>query len=96
MFFLAFCAEKANWVRNIRANPDKVKVQVRFKSFQAHVEIIESFSEKIKYLEWMVTKLPKEAKTGFGWVPKQHTIGNLDFTSLAEFLTLIKLHNPKS
>ena len=73
-----------------------MKVQVGFKTFQTHNEIIESFLEKIKYLEWMVIKLPKEAKTGFGWNPKQDTIENSDFTSLAEFLTLIKLHNVKS
>ncbi|MHA1979050.1 MAG: nitroreductase family deazaflavin-dependent oxidoreductase [Candidatus Hodarchaeales archaeon] len=88
--------EKTDWVRNIRANPDKVKVQVGFKTFQAHIEIVESFSEKIQYLEWMVTKLPKEAKTGFGWDLKRDTIENSDFTALADFLTVIKLHNHKA
>ena len=44
----------------------------------------------------MVIKLPKEAKTGFGWDPKQDTSENSDFTSLAEFLPVIKLQNPKS
>ncbi|MHA1995940.1 MAG: nitroreductase family deazaflavin-dependent oxidoreductase [Candidatus Hodarchaeales archaeon] len=88
--------EKTDWVRNIRANPDKVRVQVGFKSFQAKVEFIDDVLEKIQYIEWLVTKLPREAKTGFGWDPKEDTIENSDFTPLAKFLTVIKLHNPKT
>ena len=87
--------EKTDWVRNIRANPDKVQVQIGFRSYHAQVEIIDSVAEKIKYVEWMVTKLPREAKSGFGWNPKTDTIENSDFQPLAEFLTVIKLHNPR-
>ncbi len=84
--------EKSDWVKNIRANPDKVKFQVGFRSFHAEIEIIDSIPEKVKYIEWMVTNIPLEAKTGFGWDSKTDKIENSDFTPLAEFLTVIRLH----
>lgn len=86
--------EKTDWVRNIRANPDKVKVQVGFRSFKARVEILETVTGKVKFLEWMITNLPREVKMGFGWDPKNDRLENADLTPLANFLTIIKLHEP--
>ena len=43
--------EKPDWVRNIRTNPEKVIVQVVFRSFQPRVEIVENISKKIKFME---------------------------------------------
>ncbi|MHA1168948.1 MAG: nitroreductase family deazaflavin-dependent oxidoreductase [Candidatus Hodarchaeales archaeon] len=87
--------EKTDWVRNIRANPDKVRVQVGFRSFKPRVEILDDISEKIKFLEWMTINLSKEAQMGFGWDPENDRIENADFTPLANFLTVIKLHKPE-
>jgi len=87
--------EKTDWVKNIRKNPDKVKVQVGFRSFYAQVEIIEDITEKVKYIEWMLKNIPKEAEMGFGWDPKTDSIEQSDFTPLASFLPIIRLHKPR-
>ena len=87
--------EKTDWVRNIRAKPDNVKVQVGFRSFYAQVEIIEDITEKVKYIEWMIETIPKEATMGFGWDPKTDSIEQSNFTPLANFMTIIQLHKPR-
>jgi hypothetical protein len=81
--------EKTDWVKNIRANPDKVTVQVGFRTFQPRVEIVDDVADKIKYLEWMTIHLPRYAKFGFGWNPNKDEIKHSDFTRLANFLTVI-------
>lgn len=84
--------EKTDWVRNIRANPNNVKVQVGFRSFHPRVEIVDDLSEKVKFFEWMIKNIPKEAEMGFGWNSKEDNLENADLTPLAEFMTIIKLH----
>ncbi len=84
--------EKTDWVRNMRANPDKVKVQIGFRSFHARVEFVDDLNDKIKFVEWMIKNITSEAKIGFGWNPKEDKIENSDFTSLAEFLTIVRLY----
>lgn len=79
-------------MRNIRANPDKVKVQVGFRSFHAKVEIVDNSVEKVKFIEWIITNIPREAKMGFGWDPKNDHLEHTDSTPLANFLTIIRLH----
>jgi deazaflavin-dependent oxidoreductase (nitroreductase family) len=86
--------EKTDWVRNIRAKPEEVRVQVGFKSFQPRVEIVEDVSEKIKFIEWMIENIPREAKMGFGWNSKEDDLEDTDLTPLAEFLTIIRLYKP--
>ncbi len=92
IYITAALGERTDWVRNIRANPDKVKVQVGFRSFHTKVEIIDDIAGKVKYIEWMITNIPREAKMGFGWDPKEDSIEHADFTPLAKFLTVIQLH----
>lgn len=86
--------ENTDWVRNIRANPEKVKVQVGFKSFQPRVEIIDNISEKVKFIEWMIINIPREAQMGFGWNSKEDDLETTDLTPLAEFMTIIRLYKP--
>jgi deazaflavin-dependent oxidoreductase (nitroreductase family) len=86
--------EKTDWVRNIRANPKKVNVQVGFRNFRPRVEIVENLSEKVKFIEWMIKNIPKEAEMGFGWNSKEDDLENADVTPLAEFMTIIRLQKP--
>ena len=46
--------EKADWLRNIRANPDDVHVQVGFRKFHAKVTIIDDRSERERFWRWFV------------------------------------------
>lgn len=92
----AALGERTDWVRNIRANPEKVQVQVGFRTFQPRVEIVEDISEKIEFIEWMIKKLPREAKMGFGWDPKEDSLAAADLTPLAEFMTVVRLHNSQN
>lgn len=86
--------ETTDWVRNIRANPENVQVQVGFRCFQPRIEIIDNISEKEKFIEWMIKNLPREAEMGFGWNRKKDDLKCTDLTPLANFLTIIRLHKP--
>ena len=94
IYISAARGEKTDWVRNIRANPEEVRVQIGFRSFQPRVEIVEEISEKIKFIEWMIEKIPREATMGFGWNSKEDVLADADFTPLAEFMTIIRLYKP--
>jgi len=86
--------EKTDWVRNIRANPENLRVQVGFGSFQPRVEIVENILEKEKFIEWMIKNIPREAEMSFGWNRKKDDLKYTDLTPLANFLTIIRLHKP--
>lgn len=86
--------EKSDWVKNIRANPEKVKVQVGFRSFKPQIEILENLSDKVKFIEWMIKNIPREAEMGFGWNSKEDNLDDTDLTPLAEFMTIIRLQKP--
>ena len=83
--------EKTDWVKNIRSNPDKVKVQIGFRSFDAKVEFLDDIYQKIEFCKWMAEKKPGQAKSGFGWDEKNDTIENSDFSALANLLTIIRI-----
>ncbi|MHA1143677.1 MAG: nitroreductase family deazaflavin-dependent oxidoreductase [Candidatus Helarchaeota archaeon] len=88
--------EEADWLKNLRANPDKVHVRYGFHSFKPKIEIIEDNKEKEKVLHWYVTKHPKAAKMLFGWDPKRDDPGQVDLSSLEDIITIIKLQEPST
>ncbi|MFX0095147.1 MAG: nitroreductase family deazaflavin-dependent oxidoreductase [Candidatus Hodarchaeota archaeon] len=82
--------EKADWFKNMVANPDHVYVQVGFRKFHANIEILE-VTELEDVFRWMAKKHGRYMKAGFGWNPKQDNPETADFSSLVKVLKVIRL-----
>jgi len=85
--------ENADWLKNIRANPDEVRVKHGFHSFQARIEFITDEEEILKLVKWYVTKYKKVAKLLFGWNPKLDDPETAKFSKLIQIITLIQFHH---
>jgi len=84
--------EDADWLKNLRANPDGVSIRYGFRSFQPRIEFIEDEKEKIERIKWYVTKHPKVAKMLFGWNSKTDDLETANFSKLIRLITLIQFH----
>ncbi len=83
--------ENADWVKNIKKNPDKVTIQVGFRSYPIKIEFLK-LGEKIEFFRWYTEHLPRAAKTGYGWNPKTDQLETADFSILAQHMSIIRLH----
>ena len=71
-------------------------MQVGFRSFNARVKIIEGMSEIEKFLKWYSKNHPRFAKVFYGWDPKRDNPDTADFSSFANYLTLLLVHRARS
>ena len=85
----------AHWFQNIRSNPEKVTVQVGFRSFHPKIEILEG-DRLEEFFKWMVRKNPKYSSYGFGWDPKTDDPDTADFSYISKAMRVIKLHKRES
>jgi len=84
--------DKADWIRNIRAYPEDVWVQVGFRSFRARVEIIQDISEIEGFMRWYSRNHPNLARAFYGWDAERDDADTADFSSFAENLTLVRVY----
>jgi len=84
--------DKADWIRNIRAYPDDVWVQVGFRKFRARAEIIKDISEIECFMRWYSRNHPNLARAFYGWDPKRDYPDTADFSSFARHLTLLRVY----
>lgn len=84
--------EKADWLKNIRAYPDDVWVQVGFSRFHVRVEIIEKLTEIESFLRWYSINHPTFAKRFYGWDRVHDNTDTADFSSFAEYLILARVY----
>jgi len=84
--------EKADWLKNIRANPNDVYVQVGFRKYHAKVEIVDDLSERQNFWRWFIKKHQKAAKSFVGWDPKRDNPETTDLSFLIENLPVVRLH----
>ncbi|MFX1601275.1 MAG: nitroreductase/quinone reductase family protein [Promethearchaeota archaeon] len=85
--------ESADWLKNIKANPDAVRIKHGFHSFQPQIEIITDEEEILKLTKWYVTKHKRVAKLLFGWNPKLDDPETTNFSKLTQLIVLIKFHH---
>ena len=87
-----FCSrgEKSHWFRNMSANPNKAKVQIGFRSFNAHFDVLDG-SESEKVMKTYVKKRGGPAKSLFGWNPKGDDPETADFSSLLNVIKIIRI-----
>ena len=83
--------DKANWLMNLKANPEDVKIRVGFKKYKVKTEIIEMEKRK-DIFHWYVSKHPMAAKALMGWDKKEDDPEKTDFSFLAEKIVVVKLY----
>jgi len=83
--------KNAHWFQNIASNPEKVTVQVGFRSYVPRIEILEG-DRLVEFFKWMVRKNPKYSSYGFGWDPKIDDPDTADFTFISKAMRVIILH----
>ncbi len=84
--------EKSAWVKNLRANPEKVVVQKGFHKFKPRLEFITDVNKKKQIMISYVSEYGNSAKMLFGWNPEVDSPESIDFTPLTNLLSIIKLH----
>ncbi|NPD89730.1 MAG: nitroreductase family deazaflavin-dependent oxidoreductase [Asgard group archaeon] len=83
---------KADWFRNMKADPDDVSIKKGFKKYPVKFEIIEEKEEIVKVFKWFVTNVPILPRFVFGWRKRKDDVNTVDFSFIADKLSVIKLH----
>ncbi len=83
--------KKADWFRNMIANPDEVYMKKGFKKYHVKFEIIKEKEVIIEVFKWYVTNNPLMSRFVFGWKKNKDDVNKADFSFLAESLSIIKL-----
>jgi len=84
--------ESATWIKNMRANPDDISIIRGFHHFKPRIEFVSDINQKITIMKWYVSKYGKAAKMLFGWDPQNDNQETIDFSNLANLITIVLLH----
>lgn len=84
---------KADWFRNLKANPDEVEIQIGFHTLTPEVEIVEGETEKEEILRWYVANHPFLASKLMGWDPVKDDPEKTDLFPLASMLEILRLRS---
>jgi len=82
--------KRADWLRNMRANPDAVTVQIGFREFKPMFELVDD-DDKPDLFRFYVTEYPRAAKMLLGWDPGTDDPETADFSSLVRFIEIVRL-----
>jgi len=81
---------RADWLRNMRANPEEVKVQVGFREYRPVFELVDD-DEKPDLFRFYVTEYPRAARMLLGWNPGIDDPETADFSSLVRLMEIVRL-----
>jgi deazaflavin-dependent oxidoreductase (nitroreductase family) len=82
---------KADWFKNLKEDPDSVRVLIGFHEFKPKIHIVAKKEEKIDLFKFYVCTHPWAAKTILGWDSKVDDPKSANFESLSEVIEVIKL-----
>jgi hypothetical protein len=83
---------KADWFRNMKANPDDVSIRKGFKKYPVRFEVIEDKEEVVSVFKWFVTNVPIMPRFVFGWRKRKDDVNTANFSFIADKLSVIKLY----
>jgi len=83
---------KADWFRNMQANPNDVSIKKGFRRYPVKFEIIENKDDVVDVFKWFVTNVPIMPRFVFGWRKRKDDINTADFSFIADKLSVIKLY----
>jgi deazaflavin-dependent oxidoreductase (nitroreductase family) len=84
--------ENADWLKNMKANPDAVWIKHGFHSFQPRVKFVTDEMEILRLMRWYVTKHKRVAKLLFGWNSKLDDPETADFSKLTQLVVLVQFY----
>jgi hypothetical protein len=84
--------KKADWLRNMLANPDDVKIKKGFKKYSVRIKVVEDKEEVADVFKWFVINVPIMPRFVFGWRKRKDNIETSDFSYLVENLVVIRLY----
>jgi deazaflavin-dependent oxidoreductase (nitroreductase family) len=82
---------KADWYRNLKADPEAVVVRVGFSEYKPTVRFLEDQAQKEEMLKWYVTQFPRASGFLFGWDKKRDDLETSDLSTLVSILEIIEL-----
>ena len=82
---------KSDWLKNIKANPDKIHVQIGLRSKKAKARIITNTEKFNDIMKEYVKRRPKPAKVLFGWDPENDDIEQSDFSGIIDSLVAVQI-----
>lgn len=83
--------KKADWFKNLIANPDDAIVRIRFRKFSPQIKVIGKWKEKEEIIRWYIHEYPRAAKFLFGWDPKTDDSEETDISSLLQLFQIIQI-----
>ena len=81
---------ESGWMKNIRKNPNKVRIRIGFHKFKPQIEIIDDQISKEQFFKYYVSHYGSSAKFLFGWDPKTDDVESSDFSRLIKGTTMVK------
>jgi deazaflavin-dependent oxidoreductase (nitroreductase family) len=82
--------KKANWYKNLTANPENVTIRIGWKKLPVRAWVLENPVEIQRTLEQFVTESPQQAHSLFGWDPAQDRIETADFSAIIDKVLVVR------
>ncbi len=82
--------KRANWYKNIVANPEEVWLQIGSRRFPVRAHILQDPAEIRRTIETLVSESPSDAQRLFGWDPQNDRMEAADFSPMIEKVIFIK------
>jgi deazaflavin-dependent oxidoreductase (nitroreductase family) len=90
LYLFSAWGKKANWYKNLAANPEEVTIRIGWKKLPVRATVLENSAEIQRTLEQFVTESPKQARYLFGWDPAQDRIENADFSAIINEVLIVR------
>ncbi len=82
---------RSDWYRNLKANPDDVKLRMGFKTHEPEVDFIDEPEVVDETLRWYVKRHPRSSRIIFGWDPRRDDPATTDLSSLVDVMKIVRL-----
>ena len=83
-------AREANWYKNLQAHPQEATIQIGFRAFPVHADVLTDPAEIRATVEKLIQEDPKSAQRLFGWDPQQDRLEAADFTPMVERVLFVR------
>ncbi len=83
--------EKANWYKNLVQNPEELYVQMGFRRYHAHAQVIRNPAELKSILARFVLESPRDANTMMGWDASRDDPETSDFSMMMEKVLIVRI-----
>jgi deazaflavin-dependent oxidoreductase (nitroreductase family) len=83
--------KRSDWYKNLKMNPDDVKLRIGFKTHIPRIDLIEDADDVKEILGWYVKKNSRSSKMLFGWDAEKDRFETTDLSLLINTIKIVKL-----